>query len=107
MGKLTDKLERAEKGAGQPLGFGGAAKRESIAPLLLLGAVAAGDAGRQQGLRPARHQVVERAIVEPRPVVDGGFATGLPRGVEADALADPTGVGGQVRHSLSLSCVSR
>ena len=44
MGKLTDKLERAEKGAGQPLGFGGAAKRESIAPLLLLGAVAAGDA---------------------------------------------------------------
>ena len=44
MGKLTDKLERAEKGAGQPLGFGGAAKRESIAPLLLLGTVAAGDA---------------------------------------------------------------
>ncbi len=44
MGKLTDKLERAEKGAGQPLGFGGGAKRESIAPLLLLGAVAAGDA---------------------------------------------------------------
>ena len=38
MGKLTDKLERAEKGAGQPLGFGGAAKRESIAPVLLLGA---------------------------------------------------------------------
>ncbi len=44
MGKLTDKLERAEKGAGQPLGFGGAAKRESIAPVLLLGTVAAGDA---------------------------------------------------------------
>ena len=44
MSKLVEKLERAEKGAGQPLGFGGAAKRESIAPLLLLGAVAAGDA---------------------------------------------------------------
>lgn len=44
MGKLTEKLERAEKGAGQPLGFGGAAKREAIAPVLLLGAVAAGDA---------------------------------------------------------------
>ena len=44
MSKLVEKLERAEKGAGQPLGFGGAAKRESIAPVLLLGAVAAGDA---------------------------------------------------------------
>ena len=44
MGKLLEKLERAEKGAGQPLGFGGAAKRESIAPVLLLGAAAAGDA---------------------------------------------------------------
>lgn len=44
MSELIDKLERAEKGATQPLGFGGAAKRERIAPLLLLGAVTAGDA---------------------------------------------------------------
>ncbi len=50
MGKLVEKLERAEKGAGQPLGFGGAAKRESIAPVLLLGAVAAGDAAQAEAV---------------------------------------------------------
>ena len=44
MGQLIDKLERAERGAAQPLGFGGAAKRESVAPMLLLAAVDAGDA---------------------------------------------------------------
>ena len=44
MGQLTDKIERAEKGAVQPLGFGSSSKREKIAPLLLLGAVDAGDA---------------------------------------------------------------
>lgn len=48
MGKLVEKLERAERGAGQPLGFGGAAKRESVAPVLLLGAVAAGDAAQAE-----------------------------------------------------------
>ena len=50
MGKLVEKLERAEKGTGQPLGFGGAAKRESIAPVLLLGAVAAGDAAQAEAV---------------------------------------------------------
>lgn len=50
MGKLVEKLERAEKGAGQPLGFGGAAKRESVAPLLLLGTVAAGDAAQAEAV---------------------------------------------------------
>lgn len=44
MGQLIDKLERAERGAAQPLGFGGAVKRESVAPMLLLAAVDAGDA---------------------------------------------------------------
>lgn len=43
MGKLLDKLERASRGAVQPLGFGGAAKREKVAPMLLLGAVQAGN----------------------------------------------------------------
>ena len=50
MGKLVEKLEHAEKGAGQPLGFGGAAKRKSIAPLLLLGVVAAGDAAQAEAV---------------------------------------------------------
>ena len=44
MSELIDKLERAAKGASQPLGFGGAAKRERIAPILILGGVDAGDA---------------------------------------------------------------
>lgn len=44
MGELLDRLERASKGAVQPLGFGAAAKREKVAPILLIGAVDAGDA---------------------------------------------------------------
>ncbi len=44
MGELLDKLERASRGAATPLGFASAAKREKIAPMLLLGAVAAGEA---------------------------------------------------------------
>ena len=44
MGELLDRLERASRGASAPLGFASAAKREKIAPMLLLGAVAAGDA---------------------------------------------------------------
>jgi hypothetical protein len=43
MSELIDKLERAARGTVQPLGFGGAAKREKVAPLLLLGAVTASD----------------------------------------------------------------
>jgi hypothetical protein len=43
MGELLDKLERASKGTVQPLGFGGANRREQVAPILLLGAVVAGD----------------------------------------------------------------
>ena len=50
MGQLIEKLERAERGAAQPLGFGGAAKRESVAPLLLLGVVEAGDAAQAQAV---------------------------------------------------------
>ena len=44
MGQLLDKLERASRGAATPLGFASSAKREKIAPMLLLGAVAAGNA---------------------------------------------------------------
>lgn len=43
MGELIEKLERAERGAAQPLGFG-AAKRDRVAPVLLLCAADAGDA---------------------------------------------------------------
>jgi hypothetical protein len=43
MGDLLDKFERASKGTVQPLGFGGAAKRETVAPVLLLGVIDAGD----------------------------------------------------------------
>jgi hypothetical protein len=43
MGDLLDKFERASKGTVQPLGFGGASKREKVAPMLLLGAIDAGD----------------------------------------------------------------
>ena len=43
MGELIEKLERAERGAAQPLGFG-AAKRVPVAPMLLLCAADAGDA---------------------------------------------------------------
>ena len=37
MGKLLDQFERASKGTVQPLGFGAASKRETVAPILLLG----------------------------------------------------------------------
>jgi hypothetical protein len=43
MGNLLDKFERASKGTVQPLGFGAAAKREKVAPMLLIGAIDAGD----------------------------------------------------------------
>ena len=43
MSKLLDKLEKASRGVVQPLGFGGGARREKVAPMLLLGAVQAGN----------------------------------------------------------------
>ena len=43
MGELLDKFERASKGTVQSLGFGAAAKREKVAPILLLGIAAGGD----------------------------------------------------------------
>ncbi len=42
MGELLDKLERASKGTVQAIGFA-AAKREKVAPILLIGAIAPGD----------------------------------------------------------------
>jgi hypothetical protein len=43
MGDLLDKFERASKGTVQPLGFGGAARREKVAPMLLVGVIDVGD----------------------------------------------------------------
>jgi hypothetical protein len=37
MSKLIDKLERASRGSVAPMGFGGAARKEKVAPVLLLG----------------------------------------------------------------------
>lgn len=74
MGELIDRLERAKRGAAQPLGFGGAARRERTAPLLLLGAVTAGDASQAKavldaeldgaiviGAKPARKAAVQKS----------------------------------------------
>ena len=52
---------------------------------------------------PAGDDPVEVAVVESRPAVHRGFAAGLARGVEADALADPTGVDGKGRHATAVS----
>ena len=60
MGELLDKLERASRGATTPLGFASAVKREKIAPMLLLGALAAGDAA---GAKLASDGVLDGAIV--------------------------------------------
>lgn len=53
MGQLLDKLERAAKGTVQPLGFGAASKREKVAPMLLIGVVAAGDDAQAKLVRDA------------------------------------------------------
>ena len=96
MGKLTDRLERAEKGAGQPLGFGGAAKRESIAPLLLLGAVAAGDAAQAEAVtasgdrRRADHRDGEREESGGGQVGQGSGRNAL-RGVDRRGQSEETG----------------
>ncbi|MBM3940321.1 MAG: hypothetical protein FJ318_05430 [SAR202 cluster bacterium] len=42
MGQLIERLERTTRGYAKPFGFGAAAKREKIPPMLLLGAVALG-----------------------------------------------------------------
>ena len=60
MGELLDKLERASRGAAIPLGFASAAKREKIAPMLLLGALAAGD---DAGAKLAVDGALDGAIV--------------------------------------------
>ena len=60
MGELLDKLERASRGAATPLGFASAVKREKIAPMLLLGALAAGDAA---GAKLAVDGALDGAIV--------------------------------------------
>ena len=80
MGKLTEKLERAEKGAGQPLGFGGAAKRESVAPVLLLGAVAAGYA--------TQAEAVTASGIDGALITGAGSATKAALGKSTKALGE-------------------
>ncbi len=84
MGELLDKLERASRGAAIPLGFASAAKREKIAPMLLLGAVAAGDAAQAKlasgdaldgaivvGTRGAKKADVDRSVAALKGVTFG------------------------------------
>lgn len=102
MGDLLDKFERASKGTVQPLGFGGAAKREKVAPMLLLGAV---DAGDDAQAKLAIDTGVDAVIVSARGAakkadVDKSIkaAKGLTVGVWVDEAAekDPTGADFQV-----------
>ena len=70
MSELIDKLERAAKGAAQPLGFGGAARRERVAPLLLLAVV---DSGVAAQAKTAVGAGVDAAIVQ---AASSGAASG-------------------------------
>ncbi len=73
MSELLDKLEKASRGSVQQLGFG-ATKRENVAPMLLLGAVDAGndsqaklvkdaglDAAIVKGLKPAKKDDIDKS----------------------------------------------
>ena len=94
MSELIDKLERASKGAAQPLGFRGAASRERIAPILLIAAVDSGDPGQAEA---AAQGGVDAAIIDP--AVDGAAAlNGVAFGVRLDVAqaADPDGADFQV-----------
>ena len=82
MDQLIEKLERAERGAAQPLGFGGAAKRESVAPMLLLAAVDAGDA--------AQAKAVAASGVDAALIKAGGAKQNVAIEKSAKALAETT-----------------
>ncbi len=94
MSELIDKLERASKGAAQPLGFGGAARRERIAPILLLAAVDSRNGAQAQAVAEAGLDaaIVDGAAASPHPLQD------VTLGVWFDQaqLADPDGADFQV-----------
>jgi hypothetical protein len=75
MGQLLDKLEQASRGVSQPLGFGRAAARDKIAPMLLVGIVDPGDEAQTKlvaecvidaaivlGAKPAKKADVDRTV---------------------------------------------
>lgn len=112
MGELLDKLERASKGTVQPLGFGGANRREQIAPMLLLGAIAAGDAtqaklvveAKLDGAIVVRHKGVKKADLEKSTKSLKGTTLGV---WQEEALAkDPAGSDFQVFSSDSTAIAS-
>lgn len=102
MGELLDKLERAAKGVVQPLGFGGAAKREKVAPMLLLGTIEAGDAAQAKvavdaaldGVIVLAHKPAKKADVDKTVKLLKGATVGVWQD-EAPAK-DPTGSDFQV-----------
>lgn len=102
MGELLDKLERAAKGTVQPLGFGAAAKREKVAPMLLLGAVEAGDEAQAKlaaeagldgaivrGAKPAKKADVMRSLKAMKELTTGVW-------LEEATAKDPAGSDFQV-----------
>jgi hypothetical protein len=78
MSKLVDKLERLSEGRGQPLGFGAAASRVRILPMLLIAALPRGNA---KAVAAASGAQVDAILVssadEPRaaPVADAPWGT--------------------------------
>ena len=82
MGELLDKLDRASRGASAPLGFASSAKREKIAPMLLLGAVEAGNA--------AQAKLASDGALDAAIVVGTGAAKKADVDRSAKALADMT-----------------
>lgn len=53
MSKLTDKFDRASRGSVAPMGFGGQAKREKVASVLLIGIAKLGDRAEVQRITSA------------------------------------------------------
>ncbi|MDA1216402.1 MAG: hypothetical protein O2812_05970 [Chloroflexi bacterium] len=53
MSKLTDKFDRASRGSLAPMGFGGQAKREKVASVLLIGIAKLGDKAEVQRIASA------------------------------------------------------
>ncbi len=105
MSALIDKLERASRGAGQPLGFGAAAKRQPVAPILLLAAVNPNDAAQAQAVAEASLDaaVVDSAPGEPIPPAAAEALANLTLGVRFDCAQpnDPDGADFQVFSSDS------
>ena len=101
MGELLDKLERASKGAVQPLGFGASTKRVKLAPMLLIGALNPGDAAQAKlAADPSLDAVIVTAGAATASALDKAIkgANSTTAGVWRDQAAaeDPEGVDFQV-----------